>query len=112
MIIDDTTPALGLPLPHPENLLDDDVLRLRGALFGVDSELARPRSVSFSRDADGRLTGVTEQLDIGLRTTTLLRQGGQLAGVVINFAGKRTSMTYQRNAGGQISGYTMEETLL
>ncbi len=31
-VIDTRTPALGLPLPHPDNDLEDDVLRMREAL--------------------------------------------------------------------------------
>ena len=34
---DDRTPALGLQLPHPQNLLEQDVLRLRAAFAAVDS---------------------------------------------------------------------------
>lgn len=33
----DLTTGLALPLPHPENKLQEDVLRLRAALAGVDS---------------------------------------------------------------------------
>lgn len=36
----DTTSYLGLPLPHPDNLLEGDVLRLRDAFTGVDSHAA------------------------------------------------------------------------
>ena len=35
-MVNDHTPALGLALPHPDNLLQDDVLRLRAALAAVD----------------------------------------------------------------------------
>ena len=33
---DERTPVLRLPLPHPDHLLVDDVLRLREALVAVD----------------------------------------------------------------------------
>lgn len=39
-MIDERTPNLSLPLPHPENLLTEDVARLRQALSGIDGELA------------------------------------------------------------------------
>ena len=35
----DTTEHLGLPLPHPNNRLQDDVLHLRAALQGMDAAL-------------------------------------------------------------------------
>ncbi len=38
---DDTTPHLGLPLPHPDHLLSEDVLRLRTALSGVDAQMTQ-----------------------------------------------------------------------
>lgn len=37
-IINETTPHLGLQLPHPSNSLEDDVGRLRSALGGIDSK--------------------------------------------------------------------------
>lgn len=38
-MVDELTPHAGLPLPHPSNSLEDDVLRLRDALMGVDAAL-------------------------------------------------------------------------
>lgn len=38
-MIDDKTPNLQLPLPHEDNLLEDDVNRLRAALTLVDTEV-------------------------------------------------------------------------
>ena len=35
-MIDEKTTYLKLPLPHPDNLLEDDVLRLRETLQGLD----------------------------------------------------------------------------
>ena len=37
--VNDVTQHMALPLPHPENDLEDDVLRLRDALSAVDNEL-------------------------------------------------------------------------
>ena len=36
-MIDDRTPYLDLPLPHPDNLLSDDVGRLRQAVITLDA---------------------------------------------------------------------------
>lgn len=38
-VIDETTSHLALPLPHPSNSLEDDVLRLRTALNGIDTKI-------------------------------------------------------------------------
>lgn len=43
-MIDDRTPNLNLPLPHAENLLIDDVGRLREALSGLDAWFGTQRS--------------------------------------------------------------------
>ena len=37
---DERTPVLRLPLPHPDHLLVDDVLRLREALMALDAQVA------------------------------------------------------------------------
>lgn len=39
-MINEITPHLYLPLPHPDNDLGDDVLRLRDALSAIDSKVA------------------------------------------------------------------------
>ena len=41
---DERTPVLQLPLPHPDHLLADDVLRLRAALLLVDTGFGQERS--------------------------------------------------------------------
>ena len=41
---DDHTPVLNLPLPHPDHLLIDDVLRLREALVTVDAGFGAQRT--------------------------------------------------------------------
>ena len=38
------TPVLNLPLPHPDHLLSDDVLRLREALVSVDTGFGQQRA--------------------------------------------------------------------
>lgn len=41
---DERTPVLRLPLPHPDHLLSDDVLRLREALVAVDAGFGAQRT--------------------------------------------------------------------
>ena len=40
----DRTPVLNLPLPHPDHLLSEDVLRLREALVTVDTGFGAQRT--------------------------------------------------------------------
>lgn len=49
---DDRTPALELPLPHPDNDLQDDVARLRTALVGIDGQISAILSTLQSIDPD------------------------------------------------------------
>lgn len=62
---DDTTAHLNLALPHPDNLLSQDVVRLRSALTGVDAAFA-------TQDAEvaQALATALAQVDASLDTTT------------------------------------------
>ena len=40
----DRTPVLNLPLPHPDHLLSDDVLRLREAFATLDAGFGQQRA--------------------------------------------------------------------
>ncbi|MDR0477093.1 MAG: hypothetical protein LBH14_04050 [Desulfobulbaceae bacterium] len=54
---DDRTPNLDLPLPHPDNYLDQDVPRLREALQKVDSSVASKTELQkVVASADSALT--------------------------------------------------------
>lgn len=50
-MINETTPHLGLPLPHPSNSLEDDVLRLRTAFGGIDTKFQALDTLLQSDDA-------------------------------------------------------------
>ena len=59
-MIDEKTTYLKLPLPHPDNLLEDDVLRLRETLQGLDAN-AKTQYDALKTQSDG-LQGVEEEL--------------------------------------------------
>lgn len=59
---DDRTPVLQLPLPHPEHLLSDDVLRLREALTTLDAGFGQQRA-EVQRALDATTTAVADALD-------------------------------------------------
>lgn len=50
-MIDERTPNLSLPLPHPENLLEEDVGRIRQALAMTDAALAEQQAQRSAGDA-------------------------------------------------------------
>lgn len=56
------TPVLNLPLPHPDHLLADDVLRLREAFTTLDTGFGQQRAqVQVALDAT--TTAVADALD-------------------------------------------------
>ena len=50
-MINETTPHLGLQLPHPSNTLEDDVLRLRSAITAIDTKFQGLDALLLSDDA-------------------------------------------------------------
>ncbi len=168
-IIDERTPALALPLPHPENDIGDDVLRLRAALIGVDTQIdqviqtlqsgnpdvttfedivsvlsAHQLSLTNLSDAlaalvddgapdgskvwssekvaaeigqgsdatytytAGVLTGISETLPGGTRTTVLTYSSGVLATMAVTYAGVTRTTTYTYTSGVLTSTSTVE----
>jgi hypothetical protein len=65
MTIQQTTPHLGLPLPHPDNDLETDVVRLRDALTQVDGAVFSLRALVASDDVN---------LDTVQEVVTVLKQ--------------------------------------
>ena len=59
-MIDEKTTYLKLPLPHPDNLLEDDVLRLRETLQGLDAN-AKTQDDALKAQSGG-LRDVEEEL--------------------------------------------------
>ena len=59
---DERTPVLQLPLPHPDHLLIDDVLRLREALLSVDAGFGQQHSEVLAA-LDANPTAVADALD-------------------------------------------------
>lgn len=63
-VIDQRTAALGLPLPHPQNELQDDVARIRDALIVVDALIASKADAAFVVAEFAKLIGeAPEALD-------------------------------------------------
>ncbi len=49
-MIDERTPAYHLPLPHPNNRLVDDVVRIRDAIQEIDAVLSVHRAAAAESD--------------------------------------------------------------
>ncbi len=62
-MVNDQTEHLGLPLPSPDNMLSDDVLRLRGSLVKLDQEAASNQQ---------KFTDANTAIEDGARTTRKL----------------------------------------
>lgn len=59
------TPVLNLPLPHPDHLLVDDVLRLREALVTVDAGFGAQRT-----EVQGAMAQTRNEVSTALEATT------------------------------------------
>lgn len=65
-MIDQKTPNLLLPLPHPGNALQDDVLRLRDALSTIDATLAALATKADKTEVDQKLTELIGSAPVAL----------------------------------------------
>lgn len=50
--MDDATSHRSYPLPHPDNMLDEDVLRLRDALSQIDADVAQQQTATTNMATD------------------------------------------------------------
>ena len=73
---DERTPVLNLPLPHPDHLLSDDVLRIRTALLLVDTGFGQQHSALQEAlttqlgEMQAALSSQQGQVQTALATTT------------------------------------------
>lgn len=71
---DERTPVLHLPLPHPDHLLVDDVLRLREALTTIDTGFAQQRT-ELQTALEATTLAVADALDeVSADTTRQIRR--------------------------------------
>src|SRR5256885_8795336 len=74
MTLHDDKTAQGWPLPHPDNRLEDDVLRLRQAVQDVDQALTAARQLI---DTKASSQGVQDAMDIVARRIEQLETATQ-----------------------------------
>lgn len=97
-----TTTGRGYPLPHPTNLLADDVLRLRDALQAIDDDItARPTSTTVQNLVAQAAADLVDGSPAALNT---LNELAAALGDDANFA---TTVTNALAARLQLSGGTM-----
>ena len=71
---DERTPLLRLPLPHPDHLLVDDVLRIREALTTVDTGCGQQRT-ELQTALEATTVAVADALDaLSADTTRQIRR--------------------------------------
>ena len=72
--MDERTPVLQLPLPHPDHLLSDDVLRLREALVTVDTGFGAQRT-EVQTALEATTVAMADALDeVSAETTRQIRR--------------------------------------
>lgn len=76
-MIDDKTPTLKLPLPHAENLLSEDVARLRDAFAAIDAAIA---AESTARQEGLQAAGTTHAENLKKETAIRQQADDDLAG--------------------------------
>lgn len=129
-MIDDTTPRYGLSLPHPTNNLNEDVVRLRTALGGVDGLIysvntARAQlaaavdaqthwadTVAMTYDVNGRIATITESYGATNYVITLGYTGDLVTSVVSVGGGVQRTETLSYDGSQRLTGVVATEVAL
>jgi len=107
---DDRTPALGLQLPHPQNLLEQDVLRLRAAFASVDSACDTLAALIEGRVTDTELSAAVTALQgsIGNLNTTVSFLTASKVGVVNGLPGPAVTLKPSHLGLGPANGPNLQ----
>lgn len=107
---DDRTPALGLQLPHPQNLLEQDVLRLRAAFASVDSACDTLAALIEGRVTDAELAAAVAALQgsIGNLNTTVTFLTASKVGVVNGQTGPAVTLKPSHLGLGPANGPSLQ----
>ena len=107
---DDRTPALGLQLPHPQNLLEQDVLRLRAAFASVDSACDTLAALIEGRVTDAELAAAVAALQgsIGNLNTTVSFLTASKVGVVNGLPGPDVTLKPSHLGLGPANGPSLQ----
>lgn len=116
-VINETTTALGLPLPHPNNPLGADVLRLREAMGAVDAAMLAVQQAVAQKAGDAEVQQALAQLQLAVSAlgTGKVASVNGVAGVNITLtpahlslgpANGPASCTYSYDEAGRITQLT------
>lgn len=88
-MVDERTPGLALALPHPDNKLEDDVLRLRAAISAVDAACETLAGILETKVSAQEMATALGGLQTGLNNlgTTVGFLNGSKVGVVNGLPG-------------------------
>ena len=129
-MIDDTTPRYGLSLPHPTNNLNEDVVRLRTTIGGVDgliysANTARAQlaatvdaqthwadSVAMTYDVNGRIATITESYGATSYVITLSYTDDLVTSVVTVGGGVQRTETLSYDGSQRLTGVVATEVAL
>lgn len=115
--VNDTTTALGLPLPHPSNTLGADVLRLREAMHAVDAAMLAVQQAVEQKASDAEVADALGQLHLAVSAlgTGKVASVNGVAGVNITLtpahlslgpANGPASCNYSYDEAGRITQFT------
>lgn len=110
MTTDDRTPALGLQLPHPQNMLQDDVLRLRAAFAAVDSACDTMAALIEGRVTDAEMATAVSALQgsISAMATTVTFLAASKVGVVNGLPGPAVTLKPSHLGLGPANGPSLQ----
>lgn len=110
----DRTPALNLALPHPQNLLQDDVLRLRDALGAVDGACDTLAALIEGRVTDAELATAVAALQGSINNlgTTVTFLTASKVGVVNGLPGPAVTLKPSHLGLGPANGPSLQTITL
>lgn len=82
----------------------------QGAIAAINDAIAQPSAATYTYDAQGRVTGISETLPAGTRsTTTTYDAQGRVSQTVEVYAGTTRTTTYTYDSAGLLTGLSVTE---
>ena len=82
----------------------------QAAIAAINDAIAQPSAATYTYDAQGRVTGISETLPAGTRSTTITYDAhGRVSQTVETYAGTTSTTTYTYDSAGVLTGLTATE---
>lgn len=82
----------------------------QAAIAAINDAIAQPTAATYTYDAQGRVTGISETLPAGTRSTTITYDAqGRVSQTVETYAGKTRTTTYTYDSAGLLTGLSVTE---